>query len=118
MALLIVSKESELTETGNSALTPSVFPRLGRNVGSCACILHVTRHSTLTQLQINLELAAQVENCDRKWRIVIVSAEFGSKQRHEIGPRPSTRSTGKIYFKSLTYFPLKFKNITLQHLEH
>ena len=48
MALLIASTESTLTETGNSVLTASVFH--GLNFGFCACVLHVTRHSTLTRL--------------------------------------------------------------------
>ena len=52
MALLSESKESVLTEAGNSVLTSSLF--LG--------LLHITRHSTLTQL-------AQ--------KAVIVSAKFG-----------------------------------------
>ena len=50
MALLTVIKESSLTEAGNSWLTASVFHRLASNFGFCACILHVTRHSTLTML--------------------------------------------------------------------
>ena len=50
MALLIVSTESALTEAGNSVLTASVFYGLAANVGFCACVLHVTRHATLTRL--------------------------------------------------------------------
>ncbi len=50
MALLTVSKESALTEAGNSTLTSSVFHGLAGNFCLCACELHVTRHSFLTQL--------------------------------------------------------------------
>ena len=50
MALLTVSTESALTEAGNSVLTASVFHGLGAKFGFCACVLHVTRHSTLTRL--------------------------------------------------------------------
>ena len=42
MALLTVSKESTLTS--------SIFHRLTENFGLFACILPVTRHSTLAQL--------------------------------------------------------------------
>ena len=50
MALLTVSTESALMEAGNSVLTASVFHRYAANFGFCACVLHVTRHSTLTRL--------------------------------------------------------------------
>ena len=39
-----------------------------------ACVLHLTRHSSLTQLARNLALAQY-----NKGRMVFVSAEFGSK---------------------------------------
>ena len=42
--------------------------------------VHVTRHSTLTRLAQKFSLA-------REPGIVILSAEFGGKQSHEIGPR-------------------------------
>ena len=48
MVLLTVSK-SALTEAGNSVLAASVFHGLAGIVGLCACVLHVTRRSTLTQ---------------------------------------------------------------------
>ena len=48
MALLIVSTESAITEPGNSVLTASVFYGLAANFGFC--VLHITRHSTLTRL--------------------------------------------------------------------
>ncbi len=50
--LLTVSKESTLTETEaeNSMLTSSVFQGLAENFGFFSCVLHVTRHSSLTQL--------------------------------------------------------------------
>ena len=48
---LIVSKETALTEAGNSVLTTSnVFHGLAGNYGMCACKLNITKHSTLTQL--------------------------------------------------------------------
>ena len=50
MALLTVSTESALTEAGYFVLTGSVFHRLVANFGFCACVLHVTWHSTLTRL--------------------------------------------------------------------
>ena len=62
MALLTVSKELALMEAGNSVLTASIFHGLAGNFGFCACVLSVTRHSTLA-------LA-------RKWGIVIVIAEL------------------------------------------
>ena len=80
MAPLTVSKESMLMEAGNFVLRSSVFHELAGNFGFFACVLHVTRHSTLTQLAQKLALA-------RKWKIVIVSAEFNSSESHEIGPR-------------------------------
>ena len=76
MALLTISKELALTEAGNSVLMSSVFHRLAGNFGFCVCVLHVTRHSTLSQLALV-----------RKRRMVIVSAEFGGKQNHvKLGP--------------------------------
>ena len=50
MALLTISTESALTEAENSMLTASIFQGLAANLGFCACVLHVTRHSTLTRL--------------------------------------------------------------------
>ena len=50
MALLTVSRESALTEAGITLLTASVFHGLAVNLGFCACVLHVTRPSTLTWL--------------------------------------------------------------------
>ena len=50
MALLIVSTESALTEAENSVLTARVFHELAASFDFCACILRVTRHSTLTRL--------------------------------------------------------------------
>ena len=51
MALLTVSKESVLTEAGDSVLIISrIFYRLVGNLGLCACALHITRHSELTHL--------------------------------------------------------------------
>ena len=49
MALLTVSTESALTEAGNYVLTASVFHGLAANLGFCACVLHVTRHSIRLQ---------------------------------------------------------------------
>ena len=46
-ALLTKSTESALMEAGNSVITASVFHGLAANFGFCACLLHVTRHSTL-----------------------------------------------------------------------
>ena len=45
-----VSPESALTEAGNYVHTTSVFHGLAANLGFCACVLHVIRHSTLTRL--------------------------------------------------------------------
>ncbi len=50
MALLTKSKESTLTEAETSVLTSSVFQGLAENFGLCACVLHVIRHSSLTQI--------------------------------------------------------------------
>ena len=80
MALLTVSTEFALTEAGNYVLTASVFHGLAANFGFCACVLHVTRHSTLMA-------STEIRRLHVKQGIVIVSAEFGGKQSHEIGPR-------------------------------
>ena len=88
MALLTVSTESALAEAGNSVLTARVFHGLAANFGFCACILYVTRHSTLTR---HSALA-------RKRGMGVVSAEFDGKQSHEIGPwccMTSTRNTSQ-----------------------
>ena len=50
MALPTVSIEFALTEAGNSVLTASVLHKLAVNFGFFACVLHVTRHCTLTRL--------------------------------------------------------------------
>ena len=50
MALLIVSKESALTDAGNSALTSCVFHGLAGILCLCSCVLHITRHSSIPQL--------------------------------------------------------------------
>ena len=65
MALLTVSKESTLAEAGNSVLTSSMIPGLAGNVGFSACALHVTMHSTFTQLVQTFG----AEHGDRKRRI-------------------------------------------------
>ena len=57
MALLTVSTESVLTEAGNYVLTASAFHGLAANFGFCACVLHVTRHSTLARLARDSALA-------------------------------------------------------------
>ena len=50
MAVLTVSTELALTEAWNFVLTASVFYGLAAYFGLCACVLHVTRYSTLTRL--------------------------------------------------------------------
>ena len=55
MALLTVSTESALTEAGMSVLRSSVFHGYAVNFGFCPCILHVTKHSTLTRLAQKLD---------------------------------------------------------------
>ena len=52
MALLTVSIELALTEAGNFVLTASVFHGLAANFVFCVCVLHVTRHFTLTRLNL------------------------------------------------------------------
>ena len=52
MALLTASTESALTEAGNSVLMASLFHGLAANFGFCVCVLHVTRHFTLTRLKL------------------------------------------------------------------
>ena len=49
MVLLTVSTESVLTKAGDSVLTASVS-RVSGEFGLCACVFHVTMHSTLTRL--------------------------------------------------------------------
>ncbi len=79
MALLTKSKESTLTEAENSVLTSTVFQGLAGNFGLCACVLHVTRHSSLTQI------AQKFDACKIGGEWVTVSMDFGSSQSHEIG---------------------------------
>ena len=57
MALLMVSTEFVLTEAGNFVLTSSVFYGLVGNFGFCACVLHSTRHYTLTRLAQKLHVS-------------------------------------------------------------
>ena len=76
-------------------LTASVFQGLAANLGFCACVLYVTRHSTLTRL-------AQKFGACSKRGIVIVSAEFGSKQNQEMEPwfivaEYELAATAKVY---------------------
>ena len=88
MALLTVSTESALTEAEDSVLTASVFIGLVANLGFCACVLDVTRHSTVTRLcKHSASKDSTVTNSAlaRKRGIVYVSAEFGGNQSHEIG---------------------------------
>ncbi len=73
MALLTKSKESTLTETENSVLTSSIFQGLAENLGLCACVLHVTRHSSLTQM------AQKFDACKIGGEWVTVSMDFGSR---------------------------------------
>ena len=77
MALLTVSKESTLTEQEIPRITSSIFHRFTRNFCLCTCVLHVTRHSLLTQLHRN-------DACP-------VNTEIGSKQSHEVRPEIPTK---------------------------
>ena len=79
VALLTVSTESALSEAGNSVLTASVFHGLAANLGFCACYFTPLGILRLQGWRRNSALA-------RKRGIAILSAEFGSKQSHEIGP--------------------------------
>ena len=47
---LLIEAEIGVTEAGNYVLTASEFHGLAANFGVCACVLHVTGHSTLTRL--------------------------------------------------------------------
>ena len=69
MALLTVSTESALTEAGNSVLTASIVHGLAANLGFCVCVLHITRHSSLTRLVHKFGACTKAGNCDRKRRI-------------------------------------------------
>ena len=69
MALLTVSTELAITEVGNSVLMARVFHQLAANFGFCACVLHVTRHSTLRRLAQKLDDCTEAGNRDRKRRI-------------------------------------------------
>ena len=57
------SKESALIESVNSALLLSVFHGLAGNVCLCMCILHVTRHSTLTRLKQQVGACQAIREC-------------------------------------------------------
>ncbi len=86
MALLTESKkESTLTEAENSVLTSIVFQGLVGNFALCACVLHITRHSLLSQI------AQKFDSCKIGGEWVTVSIDFGSNQSHEIGLIPCLR---------------------------
>ena len=80
MALLTISKESELAEVGDSVPTSSEFHRLA---GILAC--------AYSPGILPLHSYHRNEALARKQRVVIVSAEFGDKQSHEIRPSSSQR---------------------------
>ena len=81
MALLTLSKESELHDAGNSALTSSVLHRLERNLRlKCACLNHITRNSSLTQLaQIFID-------CPYKQRVLIEAQIYVVSIAIKLGP--------------------------------
>ncbi len=72
MNLLTVSKESTLTEAENSVFTSSTFQGLAENFGLCACVLHVTRYSSLTQIAQKFDVCT----IGREW--VTVSMDFST----------------------------------------
>ena len=84
MALLTVSMESALTEAGISVLTASVFHGLAANLASARAEAkgYRTVHLKIKAKGYHRNLALA---CKRG--IVIVRAEFGGKQSHEIEPR-------------------------------
>ena len=101
MALLTVSKESALTGAVNSTVTSSLVHGLAWNFDLCACIRHITSHSSLTQLAHQFgacTVSASIWRLHSKRRVVIVSAEFGGKQSRDIGPRCIVKS--KMYHKA------------------
>ena len=77
MALLTASKESALTEAGNSALTSNIILRLAGNFYLCACALHITGHYLLAQL------AQKFGVCTGSREYVMIRQILG---RVEIGP--------------------------------
>ena len=70
---------AQFTEAWNYVLTASVFLGLAAKFGFCVCVLHVTRHSTLTRLAQKFGACTLAGNHDRKRRI-------RRKQSHETGP--------------------------------
>ena len=64
MALNTISKETVLAGAGNSALASSKFHGLEGNFGVCLCILHITRHSSLSQLAQKFGAFTEVGNHD------------------------------------------------------
>ena len=78
MALLTVSTESVLTKAGNFVLTASLVHGLAANLASARA------HSILLGI-LRLQGKRRNSALARKRGIVIVSAEFGYKQSHEIG---------------------------------
>ena len=82
MAQLTISRESALTEAGNSVLTSSVFYGLAAHVGLCACVLHVTtcRYSTLTHSKHRNPALA------RKQRMVILAQNSAVSRAMKLGP--------------------------------
>ena len=68
---MTVSNSFVRLEADNFALTSSVFHDLARNI--CLCILRLHSYSRNSTL-------------DSKQRMLIISAEFSSKQSHEIWP--------------------------------
>ena len=67
MALHVPYKQRIDCGSRNSAVTctTSLTHRLAGNFGLCECLLHATRHATLTQLA----LVVQAENGDQERRI-------------------------------------------------
>ena len=81
MALLTVSKESVFVEAGNYALTSSVFYRLAGIFGLLACVLHVTRHSTLTQLVQNWAVSRAMKIGPALWNCSLSSLKIVVRAR-------------------------------------
>ncbi len=104
MAILTVCNELELMEAGNSVLMSSVFHRFEVSrefFFLCACVLDVTRHSLL------FTASTEIRHLKSRWRMVIVSAQFGGKQSHETGPIFNK----KIYV--LTHMLIPYKDVHL-----
>ena len=90
MALLTVNTELALTEAGNYVLISQVSRALNAQI---LCFTPCFIVGFLTA-----EASADNQSLRSKQRMVSAGAEFGRKQRHEIGPRSILKKLSHLRF--------------------